>query len=289
MAIQEIFNNKKIKIAGKNITLVGRKIQPNTWASNFKVVDEHLNEVTLNDFKQKIKVITTFVSLDTPVCDLQIKEFNQRALQFSTDVVVLGISKDLPFAGQRFCKENSLKNIQLLSDYQSSSFGINYGLLIKENNLLARSIIIIDKNNVIRYAQIVDEITTAPSYDDALTNLENIIKSPLIKIDVPFPTHCEPCEKGTPPLEKSEIEKHQPTIKNWQVIEDKKLVKEFVFDDFVTAKYFLDLLAVIAEEQGHHPNFSLIYNKLKVTLTTHASGGLTVNDFIMAKIIDGIE
>ncbi|MCK9603823.1 MAG: 4a-hydroxytetrahydrobiopterin dehydratase, partial [Candidatus Omnitrophica bacterium] len=62
--------------------------------------------------------------------------------------------------------------------------------------------------------------------------------------------------------------------------------KEFKFKDFVEAKYFLDLISIIAEEQGHHPNFSLIYNKLKVTLTTHAAGGLTENDFIMAKIID---
>ena len=73
------------------------------------------------------------------------------------------------------------------------------------------------------------------------------------------------------------------------MIEDKKIVKEFKFKDFVEAKYFLDLVAVISEEQGHHPNLTLIYNKLKITLTTHSSGGLTENDFIMAKIIDELQ
>ncbi|MCK9604769.1 MAG: 4a-hydroxytetrahydrobiopterin dehydratase [Candidatus Omnitrophica bacterium] len=76
--------------------------------------------------------------------------------------------------------------------------------------------------------------------------------------------------------------------RGWLLVEDKKIVKEFKFKDFVEAKYFLDLISIIAEEQGHHPNFSLIYNKLKVTLATHAAGGLTENDFIMAKIIDGL-
>jgi 4a-hydroxytetrahydrobiopterin dehydratase len=70
------------------------------------------------------------------------------------------------------------------------------------------------------------------------------------------------------------------------LVEDKKLVKEFKFKDFVEAKYFLDLISIIAEEQGHHPAVTLSYNKLKVTLTTHAAGGLTDNDFIVARIID---
>ncbi len=77
--------------------------------------------------------------------------------------------------------------------------------------------------------------------------------------------------------------------RKWELVEDKKLVKEFKFKDFLEAKYFLDLVSVIAEEQGHHPTMTIIYNKLKVTLTTHSSGGLTENDFIMAKIIDGLQ
>jgi 4a-hydroxytetrahydrobiopterin dehydratase len=69
-------------------------------------------------------------------------------------------------------------------------------------------------------------------------------------------------------------------------VEDKKLVKEFKFKDFIEAKYFLDLIAVVAEEQGHHPTLTIIFDLVRVTLTTHAAGGLTDNDFIMSKIID---
>ena len=72
----------------------------------------------------------------------------------------------------------------------------------------------------------------------------------------------------------------------WQLVEDKKITKEFKFKDFVEAKYFLDMVSVIAEEQGHHPNMTIVYNKVKITCTTHAAGGLTENDFIIAKIID---
>jgi pterin-4a-carbinolamine dehydratase len=220
--------------------------------------------------------------------DLQVKEFNKRALGLSADVVILGMSKDLPFAQQRFCALNNIKNINVLSDYKTSSFGLNYGLLIKELNLLARATVIIDVDDVIRYFQVVPEVTDAPNYEDVLKNLSEIIKPSSSPACPMIPSECIPCESGTPPLAKDEVERLLKQVAEWQLVEDKKLVREFKFKDFVEAKYFLDLLAIIAEEQGHHPNFTLIYNKLKVTLTTHASGGLTENDFIMARIINDV-
>ena len=90
-------------------------------------------------------------------------------------------------------------------------------------------------------------------------------------------------------MPKDKIERLLAQFRGWQLVEDKKIVKEWKFRDFVEAKYFLDLVSVIVEEQGHHPNMTIIYNKVKITLTTHSSGGLTENDFIMAKIIDGLE
>ena len=104
-----------------------------------------------------------------------------------------------------------------------------------------------------------------------------------------LPGKCKPCEKGALPLTKEKIETLLAQYRGWQLVEDRKLVKELKFKDFKEAKHFFDLVAVHAEEQGHHPNFSLAYNKLKITLTTHAAGGLTENDFIMAKIIDELE
>jgi thioredoxin-dependent peroxiredoxin len=257
-------------------------------APDFKVTNLVLKEAVLSDFKYKVKVISTFPSLDTPVCDLQVKEFNKRAAGLSEEVVVLGISKDLPFAQSRFCSMNGIKNEVVLSDYKTSSFGINYGLLVKELNLLARAALIIDQNDIIRYIQIAEELTKSLDYEDVLRNLAEIIKSPASQTKEELPSHCKPCEGTMPPMPRDKVEKLIAKYRGWEVMDEKKLVKEFKFRDFVEAKYFLDLVSVISEEQGHHPTLTLVYNKLKITLTTHAVGGLTENDFIMASIIDGL-
>ena len=283
---------KTIKFKGNPMTLVGRNIKIGDSAPDFRVVSVDLKEMTLSDFNSKIKLITTFPSSDTPVCDLQIKEFNRKAVAFSPELAVLGISKDLPFAQKRFCNENDINHIGLFSDYKYTSFGINYGLLIKELNLLARSIIILDKNNIVRYMQIVEELTSAPNYEDALKNLDKIVNIPLVSIKEGLPTKCNPCEGKISALAKEKIKELTAQSPGWQLIDDPKggkIVKEFKFKDSIEAKYFLDLVCVIAEEQGHHPGLCLSYNKLKINLTTHEAGGLTENDFTMAGIIDSIE
>lgn len=278
----------KVTFQGNPLTLVGRVVKVGSRAPDFKVTSQSLLPVTLGDFKGKIKVITSFPSIDTPVCDLQVKEFNKRATGLSSEVAIVGISKDLPFAQKRFCETFDIKNVQVVSDYQTASFGINYGLLIKELNLLGRSVIIVDKADVVRYFQLVPEITKSPDYDDVLKNLAEVLKDPLISAQEDLPSKCKPCEFGAAALPKEKINKLLAQHSGWELVEDKKLVKEFKFKDFVDAKYFLDLIAVVAEEQGHHPTLTIIYNKVRVTLTTHAAGGLTENDFIMSKIIDGL-
>ncbi len=279
---------RTVTFKGSPVTLVGRTPKINSAAPDFKVVSQDLKEMGLADFKGKVKLISSFPSLDTPVCDMQVKEFNKRSSGLSTDVVVIGISKDLPFAQKRFCQENSIKNETVLSDYRYSSFGINYGLLIKELNLLARSVHIIDKNDALRYSQIVPELTLPPDFEGAIKKLEEVVKDPALAAKEALPSKCKPCEAGAPPMPKEDVNKLIAQYKGWQLVEDKKIVKEFKFKDFIEAKYFLDILAVISEEQNHHPAFTLTYNKLKVTLTTHSSGGLTENDFIIAKIIDDV-
>jgi thioredoxin-dependent peroxiredoxin len=279
---------RNIHFKEKSLTLVGRKLKQEVKAPNFKVVSGELKEITLHDFIGKIKVITSFLSLDTPVCDLQVREFNKRASQVSEDIVILGISKDLPFAQKRFCEANDVKNAPILSDYHHSSFGINYGLLIKELNLLARSVVVLDKNDVVRYIQVVDEATNPPNYDHVFKRLDDIIKNPELPTEETLPLGCKPCEGGIPPLPKERIDALLPQYQNWESAEGQKLKREFKFKDFIEAKYFLDLVSVIAEEQGHHPTLTLAYNKLKITLTTHAAGGLTENDFIMARIIEDL-
>lgn len=277
----------KVTFKGAPLTLVGRILKTGMPAPDFKVTGQDSKEVALSDFKDRIKVITFFLSLDTSVCDLQVKEFNKRVSGISKDVVIIGISKDLPFAQRRFCLDNEIHDAVILSDYKTSSFGLNYGLLIKETNLLARGVVILDRNNILRYIQIADELAKPPDYDAALNALQEVMKNPVLPAqEAALPSRCKPCEGGTPPLPKSTIDRLIAEYRGWEVAEGKKIVKEFKFDDFIEAKYFLDLVSVIAQEQGHHPTLTLIYNKLRVTLTTHAAGGLTDNDFIMAKIID---
>ena len=165
----------KIKFQGNPLTLEGKEVKAQEIAPDFKVVDESLNEVSLKDFKRKVKVISVTPSLDTPVCDMQARKFEKEATSFSDDVVFLNISVDLPFAISRFCKSNDIKKVKALSDYKEHSFGLNYGVLMKELQLLARSIFIIDKNDRIRYIQIVDEMTNEPNYEEALFELKKTV------------------------------------------------------------------------------------------------------------------
>lgn len=277
---------RSITFKGNPLTLVGRILKTGKPAPDFKVASQDLKEIGLANFKDKIKIIGSFPSLDTTVCDIQVKEFNKRAAGLSGDIVILGISKDLPFAQKRFCETFEIKNVNVLSDYKTSSFGINYGLLIKESNLLARSALIVDKNNILRYMQVAEELSVSLNYEDVLRNLEEIIKNPALLVKEELPSKCKPCEGGVLPLPKETVDKLLAKYRGWETVDDKKLVKKFEFKDFIECKYFLDLVSVIAEEQGHHPTMTIIYNKLKITLTTHAAGGLTENDFIMARIID---
>jgi len=165
-----------VTFKGERLNLTGRRAREGRRAPDFKLISQDLKEVSLSDFDGRIKVINFFPSLDTPVCDLQVKEFNKKAAGLSPDVVVIGVSKDLPFAQARFCSANEIKNEIVLSDYRFSSFGLNYGFLIKELNLLARGTIIIDKNRKIRYIQLVDEITHSVNFEQVFDKLQEILK-----------------------------------------------------------------------------------------------------------------
>jgi len=165
-----------VTFKGARLTLIGKRVKEGSRAPDFKLISQDLKEVSLSDFDGKIKIINFFPSLDTPVCDLQVKEFNKKAVGLSPDVVIIGVSKDLPFAQARFCSVNEIKNEIVLSDYRFSSFGLNYGFLIKELNLLARGTIIIDKDGRIRYIQLVDEITHSVNFDQVFNKLQDVLK-----------------------------------------------------------------------------------------------------------------
>ncbi len=163
-----------ISFKGNPLTLFGNKVSEGDKAPDFVVLDNNLNLTSLNNFDNKIKVISVTPSLDTPVCDLQARRFNAEAAKLSDDIVVLNISMDLPFALSRFCSNAGIDKVKTFSDHRDASFGNAYGVMIKELRLLARSVFIIDKNNIIRYIQIVPEVTSEPDYDKALEALQKL-------------------------------------------------------------------------------------------------------------------
>ena len=160
---------------GNPMTLVGPELKAGDKAPDFTVLDQTMGKKTLKDYDGKIKVISVTPSLDTPVCDLQIHWFNEDAANQPADVAVLNISMDLPFAIRRFCATGGIDRAMALSDHRDASFGTNWGVLMKELRLLARSIFVVDRENVIRYVQIVPEQTAEPDYEAALKALKALM------------------------------------------------------------------------------------------------------------------
>lgn len=166
-----------VKFKGNPLTLVGNELGIGDSAPDFVVLDGDLKEIGLKDFSGKIKIISVTPSLDTPDCDMQARRFNQEAANLPEDVVVLNISMDLPFAISRFCTVAGIDKVKAFSDHRDASFGRAYGVLIKELRLLTRAIFIIDRDNLIRYIEIVPEITDQPDYDRAIKEVKRLIQA----------------------------------------------------------------------------------------------------------------
>jgi len=166
-----------VTIKGSPLTLLGTELKAGGKSPDFIVLDGDLKEVSLKDFSGKIKLISVTPSLDTSVCDMQARRFNQEAAKLPDSVVVLNISMDLPFAISRFCTTAGIDKVKAYSDHREASFGSAYGVLIKELRLLARSIFVLDKDNIIRYVEIVPEVTSYPDYDKALQEVSSLLGS----------------------------------------------------------------------------------------------------------------
>lgn len=154
------------------VTLYGSQVKKGEYAPNFTVLDNDLNEVTLENYDGQKKLISVVPSIDTGVCDQQTRKFNEEAAK--EDGVVLTISADLPFAQKRWCASNGLENVITLSDHRNLSFGKTYGVVMEELRLLARSVFVLDKNNKVVYTEIVSEGTNFPDFDAALEAYRNL-------------------------------------------------------------------------------------------------------------------
>jgi thiol peroxidase len=166
----------QITMKGEPLMLSGTAVDIGQEAPDFEVLDNELKTVTLSSFAGKTLIICSVPSLDTSVCDTETRKFNEKAAELGEGVAVLVISMDLPFAQKRWCGAAGIRNVKTLSDHRNASFGKAYGVLIEGLRLLARAICIIDRQGVIRYKQIVPEITSEPDYDDCLNAVRRLIK-----------------------------------------------------------------------------------------------------------------
>jgi len=164
---QTALKGTPVKLAG-NLPAVG------STAPDFKLVASDLSDKTLADYSGKKKLLNIVPSLDTDVCATSTRKFNQK-MASKSDAVTLVISADLPFASDRFCKNEGIDNVVNLSIMRSRNFGKSYGVLMDDGPLAgitARAVVVLDKDNKVLYTQLVPEITQEPDYDSALAALD---------------------------------------------------------------------------------------------------------------------
>jgi thiol peroxidase len=158
----------QITMKGNPLTLLGEPVQAGQKAPDFEVLANNLSVVKSADLKGKVSIICSVPSLDTSVCDTETRKLKGQAAKLGNDVAICTISMDLPFAQKRWCGAAGVEAVKTLSDHRDASFGKAFGVLIKELRLLARAVFVLDKQGVIKYTQLVKEVTEEPDYDAAL-------------------------------------------------------------------------------------------------------------------------
>jgi thiol peroxidase len=160
---------------GNPLTLVGPELKVGDPVPELELLDNDLNPVNLSSYKGKVCVISSVPSLDTPVCDMETRRFNEAAGKLGDAVVILTVSMDLPFAQKRWCGAAGADKVVTLSDHRDAAFGTAFGVLIKELRLLGRSIFVADRNGIIQYIQNVKELSEEPDYDAVIAAVQKLV------------------------------------------------------------------------------------------------------------------
>lgn len=164
-----------ITFKGTPMTLLGSELKPGDAAPQFKLhfFEGGLKTLTNQDLAGKPTIVSIVPSLDTGVCALQTKRFNQELGAMGDKVNALTVSRDLPFAQNRFCGAEDVKSMKVGSDYQTGDFGRAWGVMIDELQLLARAVYVLDSHGKVVYSEIVPEVTSEPNYDAAMAALKS--------------------------------------------------------------------------------------------------------------------
>jgi thiol peroxidase len=163
-----------VTFKGAPLTLAGNEVKAGQQAPDFTLhyFDAGMKTITPADLKGKPTLLSVVPSLDTPVCATQTKKFNDQIAALGDRINAVTVSLDLPFAMNRFCGAESIKNMRVGSDYQERTFGKNWGMLIEELKILARGVFVLDKNGKVVYAQTVKEVASEPDYEPALAAIK---------------------------------------------------------------------------------------------------------------------
>ena len=164
----------KVTLKGNPVSTIGDLPVVGSKAPEFSLVGTNLADVKNTDFAGKRVVLNIFPSLDTATCAASVRRFNVEASKLQ-DAAVVCISKDLPFAHSRFCTTEGIENVVSASEFRSNTFGKNYGVMITDGplqGLMARAVVVLDKDGTVIHSQLVPEITEEPDYESALNSLK---------------------------------------------------------------------------------------------------------------------
>jgi thiol peroxidase len=161
-------DGSSVLMKGNPLPLRGQAIKVGEPLPSAMVTGANLGPVDIATGNGKVRIISVVPSVDTPTCEAQTHQLSEKDRKLAEQVEMVTISMDLPFAQQRFAKEAKIKNITFYSDYKTGEFGLNNGLMIDPLHLLARAVIVTDKNNVVRYLQVVPEVTELPDMAAAM-------------------------------------------------------------------------------------------------------------------------
>jgi thiol peroxidase len=168
-------SNETVTMQGKPLKVEGRCIEEGAQLPSFTLTAQNMSDVTNETYAGKVVVLFSIPSIDTPVCAIETKKFNQEAAALSQDVVVLAVSRDLPFALKRWCAADGVERVVALSDYKHRTFGRAFGVELPDLALLARAVFVADKSGKVIHVDYVTEIAQEPDYAAALAAVASAV------------------------------------------------------------------------------------------------------------------
>jgi thiol peroxidase len=169
-------DNTKVTFQGNKLTLIGAGLKVGSKMPAFTLTAQDMSDLSSSKYAGKVLVISVVPSLDTPTCALQTKRFNKEAEKLGSNVHILTVSLDLPFAQKRWCGAEGTSRVETGSDYKHHSFGQAFGCFIKEWALLGRAVFVVDKSGTITFVEYVPSISDEPSYSEVLKSVSAAVE-----------------------------------------------------------------------------------------------------------------